>query len=145
MYSTTCAECGQKHSSMRGLSFHIKVHGLNSEEYSQKYLGQVVNCGCGKRNTFKGLSLGYTAKCEACARRDSAIESKQRLKEDEKKFAAFRQRTSKGMIGVWAKRDAKDISPYFNRTFIGNFVSADHPLEKKFHDNFRDFFNMGSD
>lgn len=122
----------------------MKVHGLNSESYLEKYMGQTSMCVCGNKKTFRGITLGFTVKCEECSRSESAIESKKRLKEDAEKFAAFRKKTADGMVRVWAGRDAKDISPYFTRKFVGDFSSADNKLDEMFVENLESFFDMES-
>lgn len=145
MVETTCAECGQEHSSMRGLSFHVKVHGLNSESYAEKYMGQTSLCECGSKKTFRGITLGFSVKCEACLRSESAVESKKRLKENTEAFDQFRKRTAEGMVKVWADRAEQgitvfDIVPGFMYQNIGDVESA--PLEEHIEKNLTETFGM---
>lgn len=146
--STECLVCGAKHSSSRGLAFHVKVHGLNSETYCEQLFNQNPKCACSKPAVFLGLGLGYRDKCNHCNRSKSAIDSKERLKKNPEKFKNFRERTAKGMVGVWAERDkngisVKDVCPTFlGGRFIGNFYSADNILEDQITENLEEFFQM---
>lgn len=49
--------------SVRGIGTHLTIkHGISSEEYYTKYIGEVKYCRCGKKATFK-FSTGYTNYC----------------------------------------------------------------------------------
>jgi very-short-patch-repair endonuclease len=75
-----CKICEKKCTTIRGLSFHIKIHKISSKEYYDKFLkeeGEGICLECGKETRFIGLGKGYHVHCSyACVGTSDKIKKK---------------------------------------------------------------------
>lgn len=73
-----CAECGMEFENNLKLGLHIKVHGLSSQQYYDKYLGTPKNClTCGKPTKYIKMGIGYRDYCcGKCATSSKSVQEK---------------------------------------------------------------------
>lgn len=74
-----CLICGLECKTIKSLSRHVNItHGVTSEEYYIKYLGNVQHkCTCGNHCTFISIGKGYHQFCSAkCSVNDLTVKQK---------------------------------------------------------------------
>jgi len=91
---------------MRGLAFHAKSHGLNSEGYFRKYKLGSIGCKCGEESRFINITVGFSTckQCSALDHSNSVKLGKAAMLADPERSAKFRDNTSKAVANIWQKR-----------------------------------------
>lgn len=74
-----CKICGNEYKSISSLAKHVKAsHGITSEEYYCKYMGNIKGiCFCGKPTKYRNMNKGYNVHCSSkCAYHDKDVKNK---------------------------------------------------------------------
>lgn len=96
----TCHICkkSSQYKSKRGFGFHIRSHGITTEEYYRKYeRSTCVDCGV-EVNFYDGK---FSERCQSCA----AKKHRSELKNDKEKYNIFVDKVKQNMKDIWSKRD----------------------------------------
>ena len=115
-----CEICHKEHKNILALSIHIKVHGITSKEYYDKYLKKNDNEGickvCGKETAYLGLNKGYSPHCSTkCSGCSNEINAK-RAKTNIERYGFANPRKNKEVIN---KIQSKNKERFYNKMFTG--------------------------
>ena len=75
-----CKICNEEFETLKQLSWHVKHHNMNNQQYYDTYLrqpGEGICLTCGKPTAFVSLNLGYRQHCnKACTNADKQLQEK---------------------------------------------------------------------
>lgn len=75
-----CKICNEKFETLKQLSWHVKHHNMNNQQYYDKYMkksNEGICLTCGKPTAFVSLNLGYRQHCnKACTNADKQLQEK---------------------------------------------------------------------
>lgn len=110
-----CTLCQNDFDNNRKLSKHLKhAHQISLKDYYDLHNPPKFCVICGDHSRYENYDLGYSDTCasKVC----SAINYRNNLRLDEKRFNAFRTKVSLNQSSIWANRDNSAIRKKISET-----------------------------